>query len=91
MAKNNNECYLRILFPINMALPMEKCDVQNFNREVLHVLLKKSWRSLKQKWAKKNDSIKDIFNHYLTLERHILFFYQSINVLLIINFKVYKS
>lgn len=53
MAKNNNECYLRILFPIKMALPMEKCDVQNFNREVLHVLLKNSWRSLKQKWAKK--------------------------------------
>lgn len=40
MAKNNNECYLRILFPIKMALPIEKCDFQNFNREVFHVLLK---------------------------------------------------
>lgn len=36
MAKNNIECYLRILFPITNG----KCDFQNFNREVLHVLLK---------------------------------------------------
>lgn len=65
MANNNNECYLRILFPIKMALPMEKCDFQNFNREVLHVLLK-FLEIIKTEVGKKNDSIKDIFNHYLT-------------------------
>lgn len=41
-----------------------KCDFQNFNREVLHVLLK-FLEIIKTEVGKKNDSIKDIFNQYL--------------------------